>query len=122
MAGQQGLFPAMAFALVLVFAGGGVVASGYADMFSKSGLTPEDVEAAQAAAASLYTKSGVKKGETAEWSNASSGASGRVEVTHVDSSKSCVVVQHATLAKGQQSSRVSYRRCRDAQGAWVLTP
>lgn len=97
-------------------------AAGYARMFNDTGLTPQDVEMAQAAAQSLYTKQGVAKGETAKWSNAQSGASGQVEVVETGGTPRCVVYRHETQTANNQTTRVDYRRCRNAQGKWELSP
>lgn len=90
-------------------------------MLSDSNLTPEDIEIATATATELYSKAGVKVGETAQWSNEKTGASGVVEVTRVDTSPRCVSFVHTTEGKAKKRSQSASRRCLSADNTWLLS-
>ena len=93
----------------------------YAHFFREAAMTPEDIEMAKNAAATLYTKSGVKVGETATWQNTDSGAEGTVEILEVEAQGPCVTFRHLAKTKTEPKIRYYSRRCKDAGGKWVLS-
>ncbi|WP_299852100.1 hypothetical protein [uncultured Roseovarius sp.] len=93
----------------------------YAHFFRDAAMTPEDIEMAKNAAATLYTKSGVAVGETEKWSNAKSGAEGVVEILEVEDQGPCVTFRHLAKTKSEPQIRYYSRRCKDAGGNWVLS-
>ena len=91
-------------------------------MLSNSQLKPEDIEMATEAATLLYSRPGVRVGDTSEWSNEKTGARGVVEVTKVDQGGACVSFRHTTVAGANKQSQSASRRCRTADNTWVLSP
>lgn len=94
--------------------------TGLSRILSDSDLTPDDIKLATNAAESLYTKEGVAPGEKVKWSSAKSGAFGVVVVLQVDLSENCVTFRHLIEAGSETRSRLDLRRCRNADGEWVL--
>ena len=93
----------------------------FAHFARDAALTPEDISLAKDAAKSLYTKSGVKLGETRVWANEASGASGIVEVVAVEDAGKCVVLRHLASTRKKPEIRYYLRRCRDSIGNWILS-
>jgi len=94
--------------------------AGLVQIFRDSGLAADDIKLATEAAESLYTKEGVAPGEKVRWSSAKSGAFGIVMVLQVDLSENCVTFRHLIEAASKSRSRHDVRRCRSADGNWVL--
>lgn len=94
--------------------------AGLVQIFRDSGLAADDIKLATEAAESLYTKEGVAPGEKVRWSSAKSGAFGIVMVLQVDLSENCVTFRHLIEAASKNRSRLDVRRCRSADGDWVL--
>ena len=99
-----------------------VAAQNLSRMLGNSRLTPQDIEIATTTAEQLYTKPGVRAGETAEWSNEETGARGVVEITKVDQGGSCVSFRHTTVGQANRQSQSANRLCRQADNTWVFTP
>lgn len=93
-----------------------------ARILSDSRLSPEDVILATETAEELYTRPGVKVGDSLTWESAKSGAKGIVEVTKVDHGGACVSFRHTTLAGVSRRSQSASRRCRTADNTWVFSP
>jgi len=109
---------AVSAALVIGLAGPSV--AGLGQILGESDLTPDDIKLAKNAAESLYTKKGVAPGEKVKWSSAKSGAFGIIIVLQVDLSENCVTFRHLIEAASKKRSRLNVRRCRNADGDWVL--
>lgn len=86
-----------------------------------SKLKPEDIELATQTAANLYTKPGVKVGETATWANEKTGARGMVQITGVERNGTCVSFVHTTEAGVQKRTQAANRLCKTADGTWAFS-
>lgn len=110
-------------ALIIGLAGpsmAGLGQTGLNRILSDSDLTPDDIKLATNAAESLYTKIGVAPGEKVKWSSTKSSAFGVVLVLQVDLSENCVTFRHLIEAASKKRSRLDIRRCRNADGDWIL--
>lgn len=99
-----------------------VAAQNLSRMLGNSRLSPQDIEIATATAEQLYTKPGVRAGDTAQWSNEETGARGIVEITKVDQGGACVSFRHTTVGQANRQSQSANRLCRQADNTWVFTP
>ena len=91
--------------------------------FRNLGLTPEEMELAGGAAESLYTKPGIRSGQTASWKSKTSQASGSVEVVGVTDAGRCVAFVHRVrpIPDGREQP-MELRRCKSDDGRWILAP
>jgi surface antigen len=93
--------------------------------WAQAGLTKEDSEMSQKAAASLYEKPDVKAGDSASWQNPTSGNSGTVTATRVFKHKDmpCVGLRYAFDLKDSQDKskkELQANRCKVASGEWKI--
>ncbi|MFV0512385.1 MAG: hypothetical protein ACK5MY_01935 [Jhaorihella sp.] len=90
-------------------------------MIRDTGLSPQDFTMMDAAAAGLYTAARPRVGGEAAWSNPESMSHGTVRLEAMQGG--CAVILHAFHAKGAAKARdLRIRRCRDADGRWLLQP
>lgn len=85
-------------------------------------MTPEDIKLAETTAHNLYARSGVRAGQKASWKNDISGAHGTTEIMKVDNGGACVTFRQSTKPKSQPLRFYVMRRCRNAEGVWVMAP
>ena len=104
-----------------------VAMSGIADakslsrILAETGLSSEDFDIMGQYAAGLYERGTPKAGSRAQWSNDSSGAAGTVTLDAV--SGKCVSLRHEATAAGKDKPVLIHtRRCKNADGIWVLQP
>ena len=98
-----------------------VEAKSISRILAETGLTSEDFDLMGQYAASLYDRGTPQKGKTATWSNAESGASGQVLLQEVKNN--CVRLRHEATPGGKAKPVLIYtRRCKNAEGIWVLQP
>ncbi|AZV79223.1 hypothetical protein EBB79_15945 [Parasedimentitalea marina] len=103
------------------------VVSGAADakslsrILAETGLNSEDFDLMGQYAAGLYDRGTPKVGAVAQWSNNNSGAAGTVTLDAVNGN--CVSIRHEATAGGKDKPVLIHtRRCKNADGIWVLQP
>lgn len=90
-------------------------------IISELGLTPADFEVLSATADAMLTSSAPSTGQEREWVNDATGSKGTIRVVGVQDN--CVDLQHFVRPAGaDQTRQVKTRRCRDADGNWLLAP
>ncbi|MEM7319009.1 MAG: hypothetical protein AAF408_08295 [Pseudomonadota bacterium] len=90
-------------------------------IIAETGLSPEDYNVMRDASDELFTGNGPSPGRSVSWANKTSGTQGTSRIGAV--SGNCAEVQHAFRPKGDaEEKKIRTKRCRNAQGSWVLTP
>lgn len=108
-------------AVVSLGLGGIAQAKPLSRIIAEMGLTPEDFEVVNATADQMLASGSISAGEESSWVNEATGSKGTIRVR--DIRDNCVHLQHFILPEGSDQSReVRTRRCRDADGNWILTP
>lgn len=104
-----------------------VTISGAADakplgrILAETGLSSEDFDLMGQYAAGLYERGSPKIGASRKWTNVESGASGTVTLGAVTGN--CVSLRHEATAGGKDKPVLIHtRRCKNADGIWVLQP
>lgn len=98
-----------------------VAAKPLSRILADMGLTTEDFDLMGSYAETLYRDRTPQPGAKASWSNEHSGAHGSVTVQEFKNS--CVVLRHEATAGGKDKPvLITTRRCRNADGVWVLQP
>ncbi|MEM1236187.1 MAG: hypothetical protein AAGI10_04390 [Pseudomonadota bacterium] len=87
-------------------------------MLSDSGIEPADIEMLEDAGETLYEADGVKLGETAEWANPETGASG--SVTLAQEQGACVELVHDIRVGDREANGFRTWRCLAEDGRWLL--
>ena len=106
---------------VLVAFGATAEAKSLSRILSETGLSSEDFDMMGQYAAWLYDRSAPRAGSKAQWANDSSGAAGTVTLDAV--SGNCVSLRHEATAGGRKKPVLIHtRRCKNADGIWVLQP
>ncbi|WP_420586390.1 hypothetical protein [Ruegeria sp.] len=90
-------------------------------IIAEMGLTPADFEVVNAASDAMLSGAMPRVGEESTWVNDETGSKGTIRVRDVRDN--CVHLQHFIQPEGADQTReVRTRRCRDANGNWILTP
>ena len=105
--------------VLLLFGAPPLQANSLTKSLRNSGLSPEDIEIMTGQAASLYTSRSLRIGDKAEWKNDDSGTIGSVEILAIEGN--CVKLGHVfTTSKRNKPQRMKLRRCKDADGNWIM--
>lgn len=106
---------------ILAVMSGAADAKSLSRILAETGLSSEDFDLMGQYAASLYEKGTPKQGASAQWSNDTSGASGTVTLDGVQDN--CVAIRHEAMADSKDKPVLIHtRRCKNADGIWVLQP
>lgn len=106
---------------VLVTIGAVVQAKPLSRILAESGLSSEDFDLMGQYAAGLYERGTPKAGASVQWSNSESGAAGTVRLQ--ETGGNCVLLRHEATAGGKDKPILIHtRRCKNADGIWVLQP
>lgn len=88
-------------------------------IISEMGLSPDDFEVLNATANAMFASGTPSAGQEREWINEDTGSKGTIRVLGVQGD--CVDLQHFVRPAGaDQTRQVRTRRCRDAEGNWLL--
>lgn len=88
---------------------------------SDIGLSPEDLALLSDAARKLYDRPEPLLGEEKSWTNWDTNSSGTVQLREMQDN--CVTLRHLVNPRGAaRSLDIRIRRCRNAEGEWVLSP
>ncbi len=106
---------------ILVAMSGAADAKSLSRILAETGLSSEDFDLMGQYASGLYQRGSPKTGASAQWVNGDSGASGTVTLQEVKGN--CVLLRHEALAGGKDKPVLIHtRRCKNADGVWVLQP
>ena len=106
---------------ILVTISGAADAKSLGRILAETGLSSEDFDLMGQYAAGLYKRGSPKTGASSNWANAESGASGTVTLEAVKGN--CVSLRHEATAGGRDKPVLIHtRRCKNADGIWVLQP
>ena len=106
---------------ILIAVSGTADAKSLSRILAETGLSSEDFDLMGLYAAGLYERGSPKTGTSAQWANGDSGASGTVTLQEVKGN--CVLLRHEALAGGKDKPVLIHtRRCKNADGVWVLQP
>lgn len=114
------------FSFALVFLSvAGFVGTAHSQSISRIiadlGLSPADFEILSATSNSLLSGGVPSVGQERSWVNDATGSKGTVRVNGVQGN--CVRFQHFIQPEGADQTReIRTRRCKDANGNWLLTP
>jgi len=98
-----------------------VQAQSISRIIADMGLSPADFEVLNATSAAMLASGSPRVGEESTWVNDATGSRGTIRIRDVRDN--CVHLQHFIQAAGATNSReIRTRRCRDANGNWILTP
>lgn len=106
----------------LVLAGASVSAQPLSRMLASSGLSPEDFDVMGNYAATLYDRSAPRAGSKAQWSNQSTGASGTVTLEKFENNCASLLHEAQSAQSNARPVQIRTRRCKNADGIWILTP
>lgn len=110
---------AILLAIAVAVGASSVAAQGLGRLLKDTGLVNADFAMMKEAAATLYENEPREVGSAASWENPETGASGTVELTHVDGR--CVDLRHVFKASPQaRTDGIRSRRCRNEAGDWTL--
>ncbi|MGI9368601.1 MAG: hypothetical protein ACR2O2_07155 [Ruegeria sp.] len=99
----------------------GAQAKSISRIIAEMGLSPEDFQVVSDASDALLKSGTPSVGKERAWSNESTGSKGTVRIRDVR--QNCAHLQHFVQPAGADASReIRTRRCRDANGNWILTP
>lgn len=114
----------ISFAVVVLSVAGFAIAAQakpISRIIAEMGLSPADFEVLNAASDSLFASGVPSNGAERSWVNEDTGSKGTIRVNGVDGN--CVRLQHFIQPEGgDQTREVRTRRCKDAEGNWVLAP
>lgn len=111
----------LVLAALSILAAGAVQAKPLSRIIAEMGLTPQDFEIVSATSNAILTGGTPSVGQERAWTNDATGSTGTVRVGAVQGD--CVTLQHSVQPGGaEQSRQVSTRRCKDANGNWLLAP
>ena len=106
---------------ILVAVSGAADAKSLGRILAETGLSSEDFDLMGQYAAGLYQRGTPKTGASVKWANGESGASGTVTLEAVKGD--CVSLRHEATAGGRDKPvLIQTRRCKNADGVWVLQP
>jgi len=105
----------------LVAISGAADAKSLARILAETGLSSEDFDLMGQYASGLYKRGSPRTGASVKWTNGDSGASGTVTLQEVKGN--CVLLRHEAMAGGKDKPVLIHtRRCKNADGVWVLQP
>ncbi len=109
-------------AAALAFAAGGAVqAKSISRIIAEMGLSPADFEVVSATSNGLLNAGTPSVGAERAWVNEDTGSNGTVRIQSVQGN--CVVLQHVVQPEGTGNTRdIRTRRCKSADGNWLLAP
>lgn len=90
-------------------------------IIAEMGLSPADFEIVSATSNELLAAGTPSVGQQRGWINEDTGSNGNIRVQSVQDN--CVVLQHVIQPDGTGNTReIRTRRCRTADGNWLLAP
>lgn len=99
----------------------GAAAKTLARLIGDIGLSPADHTLLSAAADSLFLGNPPTAGDRQSWTNPDTGSNGSVQVEEVRDN--CAIIRHEIVPGGDRPRReIRTRRCRNAEGKWLLAP
>ncbi len=108
-------------ALALLAAAPMAQAKSISRIIAEMGLSPADFEVLNATSNALLKSGTPNVGKERSWVNEDTGSKGTVRVRDVRDN--CVHLQNFVQPAGEDTAReIRTRRCRDANGNWILTP
>ncbi|SDW73070.1 hypothetical protein SAMN05444358_1011611 [Ruegeria halocynthiae] len=111
-----------ALVAALSFGTGGIAqAKSLSRIIAEMGLSPADFEVLSATSNALLSSGSPSIGQERAWLNQDTGSKGTVRVQNVQDN--CVILQHVVQPEGAEQTRdIRTRRCKTADGNWILTP
>lgn len=91
-------------------------------MLASSGLTPEDFDMMGNYAATLYERGSPQAGARAQWANAETGAKGTVTLEKFEGNCASLLHEAQSANANARAVQIRTRRCKNADGVWVMTP
>lgn len=90
-------------------------------IIAEMGLSPADFEVLSATSNALLSSGSPSVGQERAWLNQDTGSKGTIRVHSVQNN--CVILQHVVQPEGAEQARdIRTRRCRTADGNWILAP
>ncbi|KIC41230.1 hypothetical protein RA27_11410 [Ruegeria sp. ANG-R] len=90
-------------------------------IIAEMGLSPADFEVLSATSNALLSTGSPAVGQERAWLNQDTGSKGTIRVQSIQGN--CVILQHVVQPAGAEQARdIRTRRCRTADGNWILTP
>ncbi len=90
-------------------------------IIAEMGLSPADFEVLSATSNALLSSGSPSVGQERAWLNQDTGSKGTIRVHSVQNN--CVILQHIVQPEGAEQARdIRTRRCRTADGNWILAP
>ncbi len=106
---------------IILGSGSTVLGKPISRIISEMGLSPADFQIVNATADAMLKGGTPQVGAESSWSSNDTGSKGTIRVRDVRDN--CVHLQHFIQAGGSDNTReVRTRRCRDAEGNWLLAP
>ncbi len=111
-----------AAAAALVLGMGGIAqAKSLSRIIADMGLSPADFEVLNATSNAMLSAGTPTVGQERAWINDDTGSKGTIRVQGVQDN--CVMLQHFVQPEGTGETReIRTRRCKTAEGNWILTP
>jgi len=105
-----------------IFSAGGVAqAKPISRIIAEMGLSPADFEVVSATSNALLSSGTPQVGQERAWINQSTGSKATVRVQSIQDN--CVILQHMVQPNGGAEARdIRTRRCKTADGKWILAP
>ncbi len=101
--------------------GGTAQAKPLSRIIAEMGLSPADFEVLNDTSNALLSSGSPSVGQERAWLNQATGSKGTIRVQSVQDN--CVILQHVVQPEGAAQARdIRTRRCRTADGNWILTP
>ncbi len=90
-------------------------------IIAEMGLSPADFEVVNATSNALLSSGSPSIGQERAWLNQDTGSKGTIRVQSIQDN--CVILQHVVQPEGAEQARdIRTRRCRTADGNWILAP
>ncbi len=90
-------------------------------IIAEMGLSPADFEVLNDTSNALLSTGTPSVGQERAWLNQDTGSKGTIRVQSVQGN--CVILQHFVQPEGTAQARdIRTRRCKTADGNWILTP
>lgn len=98
-----------------------VQARSLADTLRRTGMTQQDIDVMSESAGSLYREGTPKVGQSVDWSNPDTGATGTSTLQSYQGN--CATLKHVVVTpRRPEPQEFLFRQCRTAVGGWALTP
>lgn len=112
----------IALVTALILGAGGVVqAKPISRIIAEMGLSPADFEVVNATSNAMLSAGKPTVGQERSWVSEDTGSKGTIRVQSVQGN--CVTLKHTIQPEGTgQSREIGTRRCRTADGNWLLAP